>query len=56
MAFFDFLCILVAFLLNWIGFLAGYCFGGSLAAQYGALSGFGLSLIKWAFLIKVRKM
>jgi len=45
-------CFLLSFLLNWIGFLAGYCFSSSLACQYGALSGFGLSLVKWGFLIK----
>ncbi|XP_065668680.1 NEDD4 family-interacting protein 1-like isoform X2 [Hydra vulgaris] len=46
------LCFLLAFVFNWIGFLAGYCFSNSLSAQYGAVSGFGLSLVKWAFIVK----
>ena len=44
---------LVSFILNWIGFLVGYCLGNTYAARYGSTAGFGLSLIKWAFLIKV---
>ena len=44
---------LVAFVFNWVGFLAGYCFSNSMSAQYGAVSGFGLSLVKWAFIVKV---
>ncbi|XP_065058896.1 NEDD4 family-interacting protein 1-like isoform X2 [Rhopilema esculentum] len=42
----------LSFILNWIGFLVGYCLGNTYAAKYGSTAGFGLSLIKWAFLIK----
>lgn len=48
-------CFLLSFLLNWIGLLAGYCFSTTVAGQYGALSGFGLSLVKWGLLIKHSK-
>lgn len=44
--------ILVAFLFNWIGFLLLMCFCHTIAARYGALSGFGLSLAKWTFIVK----
>ncbi|XP_057313503.1 NEDD4 family-interacting protein 1-like [Hydractinia symbiolongicarpus] len=43
---------LVAFIFNWIGFLVAYCFTTSLSSNYGAISGFGLSLVKWAFIVK----
>ena len=43
----------MSFILNWIGFLVGFCLGSTLAAQNGALCGFGLSLIKWALVIQV---
>eukprot|EP00794_Sanderia_malayensis_P007492 gene7492-8323_t len=45
-------CFLLSFLLNWIGLLAGYCFGTTIACQYGALSGFGLSLVKWGLVVQ----
>lgn len=43
---------LVAFLFNWIGFLMLTCFFHTIAARYGALSGFGLSLAKWTLIVK----
>ncbi|KAG8228905.1 hypothetical protein J437_LFUL011153 [Ladona fulva] len=43
---------LVAFLFNWIGFLMLMCFCHTIAARYGALSGFGLSLAKWTLIVK----
>ncbi|GAB0089916.1 NEDD4 family-interacting protein 1 [Sergentomyia squamirostris] len=43
---------LVAFLFNWIGFLMLTCFCHTIAARYGALSGFGLSLAKWTLIVK----
>lgn len=43
---------LVAFLFNWIGFLVLTCFCHTIAARYGALSGFGLSLAKWTLIVK----
>ncbi|XP_046867898.1 NEDD4 family-interacting protein 1-like isoform X1 [Drosophila willistoni] len=43
---------IVAFLFNWIGFLMLTCFCHTIAARYGALSGFGLSLAKWTLIVK----
>lgn len=43
---------MVAFLFNWIGFLMLTCFCHTIAAHYGALSGFGLSLAKWTLIVK----
>lgn len=42
----------VAFIFNWIGFLMLTCFCHTIAARYGALSGFGLSLAKWTLIVK----
>jgi len=41
---------LLALIFNWIGFLFSYCFTRNLASYYGAISGFGISLVKWAFI------
>lgn len=46
------LAFMVAFLFNWIGFLMLTCFCQTIAARYGALSGFGLSLAKWTLIVK----
>ena len=46
------MAFLVAFLFNWIGFLMLTCFCHTIAARYGALSGFGLSLAKWTLIVK----
>jgi hypothetical protein len=43
---------LIAFLFNWVGFLMLTCFCHTIAARYGALSGFGLSLAKWTLIVK----
>ncbi|XP_037933744.1 NEDD4 family-interacting protein 1-like isoform X2 [Teleopsis dalmanni] len=43
---------MVAFLFNWVGFLMLTCFCHTIAARYGALSGFGLSLAKWTLIVK----
>lgn len=43
---------IIAFLFNWIGFLILTCFCHTIAARYGALSGFGLSLAKWTLIVK----
>lgn len=43
---------MVSFLFNWIGFLMLTCFCHTIAARYGALSGFGLSLAKWTLIVK----
>lgn len=42
----------LALLFNWIGFLLLMCFCHTVAARYGALSGFGLSLAKWTIIVK----
>lgn len=46
---------LVAFLFNWIGFFLSFCLTTSAAGRYGAISGFGLSLIKWILIVRVRQ-
>lgn len=43
---------MVAFFFNWIGFLMLTCFCHTIAARYGALCGFGLSLAKWTLIVK----
>ncbi|XP_038062970.1 NEDD4 family-interacting protein 1-like [Patiria miniata] len=40
----------IAFLFNWIGFLFAYCLSASVAGRYGALSGFGASMVKWTLI------
>jgi len=47
-----FTAFLTAFLFNWIGFLLLMCFCHTIAARYGALAGFGLSLAKWTLIVK----
>uniref|UniRef100_F6XS63 NEDD4 family-interacting protein 1 n=1 Tax=Xenopus tropicalis TaxID=8364 RepID=F6XS63_XENTR len=42
----------VAFLFNWIGFFLSFCLTSSAAGRYGAISGFGLSLIKWILIVR----
>ncbi|XP_028409360.1 NEDD4 family-interacting protein 2-like [Dendronephthya gigantea] len=49
------LCFLVSLIFNWIGFIFAYCVTDTVAGRYGALSGFGLSLIKWVFILKHSK-
>jgi len=50
--FIFFTAFITAFLFNWIGFLLLMCFCHTIAARYGALAGFGLSLTKWTLIIK----
>lgn len=45
---------LVAFLFNWIGFCLSFCLTNTIAGRYGAICGFGLSLIKWILIVRVR--
>eukprot|EP00123_Amoebidium_parasiticum_P022777 comp9480_c0_seq1/m.4523 comp9480_c0_seq1/g.4523 ORF comp9480_c0_seq1/g.4523 comp9480_c0_seq1/m.4523 type:complete len:220 (-) comp9480_c0_seq1:96-755(-) len=42
----------LSFFLNWVGFLLAYCFSRTIAGKCGATSGFGLGLIKLAFLLR----
>jgi len=45
-------CFLVALLFNWIGLFAALCcLTVTIAGRAGAISGFGLSVVKWAFLV-----
>lgn len=44
----------VAFLFNWIGFCLSFCLTNTIAGRYGAICGFGLSLIKWILIVRVR--
>ena len=47
-------CIpIVAFVFNWLGFFAAYCMTRTVAGRYGAISGFGLSVVKWVLILKV---
>ena len=43
----------VAFVFNWLGFFAAYCMTKTVAGRYGAISGFGLSVVKWVLILKV---
>lgn len=48
-----FLCtFLFAFVFNWIGLLGSLCITESIAGRLGAMSGFGLSLVKWVAIMK----
>lgn len=44
----------MAFLFNWIGFCLSFCLTNTIAGRYGAICGFGLSLIKWILIVRVR--
>ncbi|KAM6147245.1 NEDD4 family-interacting protein 2 isoform 5-T5 [Phoenicopterus ruber ruber] len=42
----------VAFIFNWIGFCLSFCITNTIAGRYGAICGFGLSLIKWILIVR----
>merc|ERR1712113_1026620 len=42
----------ICFLFNWIGLFVTFCCSRTVAARYGGLSGFGLSLVKWISLVR----
>ena len=42
----------VAFIFNWVGFIVLLCFCHTVAGRTGALAGFGLSLAKWAVIVR----
>ncbi|XP_023647342.1 NEDD4 family-interacting protein 1-like [Paramormyrops kingsleyae] len=46
------LTFFMAFLFNWVGFFLSFCLTTSAAGRYGAVSGFGLSLIKWILIVR----
>ncbi|XP_066926248.1 NEDD4 family-interacting protein 1-like [Clytia hemisphaerica] len=50
------LCFLMSFIFNGLGFIVAYCSTSTLSSHYGAFSGFGLSLVKWAFIVKHKEM
>jgi len=47
-----FTAFITSFFFNWVGFLLLMCFCHTIAARYGALAGFGLSLAKWTLIVK----
>lgn len=47
------LSVTVSFLFNWIGFLVSLCISNTVAGRCGAISGLGLSIVKWAAIVKV---
>ncbi|CAH1777495.1 unnamed protein product [Owenia fusiformis] len=52
----TFLCtFMIAFLFNWIGFLVSLCISSTIAGRFGALSGLGLSIVKWVLIVKSNK-
>ncbi|XP_077361895.1 NEDD4 family-interacting protein 1-like isoform X3 [Festucalex cinctus] len=46
------LTFFMSFLFNWMGFFLSFCLTTSAAGRYGAISGFGLSLIKWVLIVR----
>ncbi|XP_030636591.1 NEDD4 family-interacting protein 2 [Chanos chanos] len=46
------LAFFMAFLFNWIGFCLSFCLTNTIAGRYGAICGFGLSLIKWILIVR----
>lgn len=48
-----FICtFLISFLFNWLGFLLSLCVSNTVAGRCGALSGLGLSIVKWVVIVK----
>ena len=43
----------MAFIFNWLGFCLSFCITNTIAGRYGAICGFGLSLIKWILIVRV---
>ena len=41
-----------AFIFNWLGLLLAFCMMHTCAGRFGALSGFGLSVVKWVAIVK----
>ncbi|CAG5123120.1 unnamed protein product, partial [Candidula unifasciata] len=51
-----FICtFLVSFLFNWLGFLLSLCLSNTVAGRCGAMSGLGLSIVKWVAIVKHNK-
>uniref|UniRef100_UPI00398EDF5B NEDD4 family-interacting protein 2-like n=1 Tax=Pristiophorus japonicus TaxID=55135 RepID=UPI00398EDF5B len=49
---YPFIRLILAFLFNWIGFCLSFCLTNTIAGRYGAICGFGLSLIKWILIVR----
>lgn len=48
-----FICtFFISFLFNWLGFLLSLCLSNTIAGRCGALSGLGLSIVKWVVIAK----
>ncbi|GFO09391.1 nedd4 family-interacting protein 1-like [Plakobranchus ocellatus] len=48
-----FICtFLISFLFTWIGFLLSLCLSNTVAGRCGALSGLGLSIVKWVVIVR----
>ncbi|TKC34664.1 hypothetical protein EI555_000578 [Monodon monoceros] len=47
------LAFFMAFIFNWLGFCLSFCITNTIAGRYGAICGFGLSLIKWILIVRV---
>jgi hypothetical protein len=45
----------IAFFFNWLGFLAVVCLIPTIAARFGAMSGFGLSVAKWIIVMRYQE-
>ncbi|KAK8384780.1 hypothetical protein O3P69_014376 [Scylla paramamosain] len=50
--FMFFVAFVAAFVFNWVGFVLLLCFCHTVAGRTGALAGFGLSLAKWAAIVR----
>ncbi|XP_004577467.2 NEDD4 family-interacting protein 2 [Ochotona princeps] len=46
------LAFFMAFIFNWLGFCLSFCVTNTIAGRYGAVCGFGLSLIKWILIVR----
>jgi hypothetical protein len=47
---------IIAFFFNWLGFLAVVCLIPTIAARFGAMSGFGLSVAKWITVMRYHEL
>ncbi|CAF1011747.1 unnamed protein product [Adineta ricciae] len=50
------MAFIIAFFFNWIGFLAVICLIPTIAARFGAMSGFGLSVAKWITVVRYHEL
>ncbi|CAF5177016.1 unnamed protein product, partial [Rotaria magnacalcarata] len=50
------IAFIIAFFFNWLGFLAVVCLIPTIAARFGAMSGFGLSVAKWITVMRYHEL